>query len=94
MSKLAISARYTWISTPLRNEKGSGVVSRTFAGKRLPTPFPPTTFDAAGKLLYGDPQVVERELVYVVVQNPSGQQDLLRPSEFQLRFGDALAKAR
>ena len=42
------------------------------------------TFSAAGEVLYGEPEVVENELVYVV-ETPSGAMELLKPSEFQKR---------
>ena len=42
------------------------------------------TFSPAGEILHGDPEVVEKELVYLV-ETPSGTLELLKPSEFQKR---------
>jgi len=43
------------------------------------------TFTAAGQLKYGDPDVVEREFVYVV-ETEEGKQETLKPSEFYKRL--------
>jgi len=40
------------------------------------------TFGPTGQILYGDPDVIEKELVYLV-QKPNGPIELLKPSEFQ-----------
>jgi len=43
------------------------------------------TFSAAGQVLDGDPDVIEEHFVYLV-ENEDGQQELLKPSEFQKRI--------
>jgi WD40 repeat protein len=43
------------------------------------------TFSAAGQVLDGDPDVLEEHFVYLV-ENEDGQQELLKPSEFQERI--------
>jgi WD40 repeat protein/serine/threonine protein kinase/Leucine-rich repeat (LRR) protein len=42
-------------------------------------------FSGGGKLLRGDPEVVEKELAYLV-ENEDGTRELLKPSEFHRRF--------
>ncbi|NQV22751.1 MAG: protein kinase, partial [Rhodopirellula sp.] len=42
------------------------------------------TFSAAGKVLDGSPELIEEHFVYIV-ENEDGQQELLKPSEFQKR---------
>ena len=42
------------------------------------------TFSPAGEILHGDPDVIEKELIYLV-ETPSGTLELLEPSEFQER---------
>ena len=41
------------------------------------------TFGASGHLRYGDPGVIEEELVYLIERQPGHQLDVLKPSEFQ-----------
>ncbi len=43
----------------------------------------PVTFAADGRLLYGDPDVVEKELVCVVERTPGGRQEMVPYSEIQ-----------
>jgi hypothetical protein len=38
--------------------------------------------DAAGRILQGEPELIERELVYVV-ETADGRQETLKPSEFE-----------
>ena len=47
------------------------------------------TFDASGRVLEGDPAVIERELVYFIEEEGEGQL-ALKPSEFARRFPGAL----
>ena len=42
-------------------------------------------FTPAGEILHGDPEVVEKKLIYMVA-TPSGTLELLKPSEFQKRL--------
>ena len=46
------------------------------------------TFSPSGEILYGDPDVIEKELVYLI-EKPSGALELLKPSEFQKRVAAA-----
>jgi len=41
------------------------------------------TFDAAGKVVDGDPELIEQEFVYMVQREPNGPIETLEPSEFQ-----------
>ena len=41
------------------------------------------TFSAGGKLLYGDRNKLEEELVYVIQRTPEGRQETLTASEFE-----------
>lgn len=50
------------------------------------------TFGGAGRILHGDPEVIERELVYLV-EKPDGMLEVLRPSEFSTRAGEHLQSA-
>ncbi len=43
----------------------------------------PVTFAADGRLLYGDPKVVEKEIVCVVERTPGGRQEMVPYSEIQ-----------
>jgi Tol biopolymer transport system component len=40
------------------------------------------TFSPSGGILHGDPEVIERELIYLV-ENEQGTLDILKPSEFR-----------
>ena len=44
--------------------------------------------DAGGDVLHGDPEVIERELIYLI-ETPSGAVDVLKPSEFEERVAEA-----
>ena len=45
-------------------------------------------FSAAGQILHGDPEVMEKDLVYLI-EKPTGAMELLTPSEFAERTGAA-----
>jgi hypothetical protein len=45
------------------------------------------TFSADGKVLHGDPEIIERELV-CLIEKPDGSMEILKPSEFQKRVAD------
>jgi hypothetical protein len=46
------------------------------------------TLSAAGQILHGDAEIIEKELVYFV-ETPTGTMELLRPSEFHERVARA-----
>jgi hypothetical protein len=41
------------------------------------------TLSCAGQLLHGDPEVLEKEIVYIIQRTPGGKLETLKPSEFQ-----------
>ena len=47
----------------------------------------PILLSVAGEILAGDPETIEKELVYVVQQTEGGPQETLRPSEFEKQYG-------
>ncbi len=47
------------------------------------------TFNAAGQILHGDPDVIEHELVYII-ETDAGRLEVLKPSEFQERIGESI----
>jgi len=49
-------------------------------------------FDAGGEILQGEPEIIEKELVYLI-EKPNGVIEILKPSEFQQRAADAAAEA-
>jgi hypothetical protein len=49
-------------------------------------------FDTAGNQIDGDPDVIERELVYLV-ETPTGRLEVLRPSQFYTRVRRLLASS-
>jgi WD40 repeat protein len=50
------------------------------------------TFGPGGELLQGDPEAVERELVYMIEQ-PDGRIELFTPSQFHQRLNEKLDKS-
>jgi hypothetical protein len=46
------------------------------------------TFSPVGEIIYGHPNVIEEELVYMI-EKPDGSTELLKPSEFQKRLAEA-----
>jgi WD40 repeat protein len=46
------------------------------------------TFDAAGKVLDGNPELIEQEFVYLIQREPNGPVETLKPSEFRKEVGD------
>jgi hypothetical protein len=49
------------------------------------------TFRATGEILHGDPELIEKELIYLV-ETPTGAAEILKPSEFRKRAAAAAAQ--
>jgi len=47
------------------------------------------TFTGAGQIIDGAPEIVERELIYLV-ETDDGRLEVLKPSEFQKRIGESI----
>jgi WD40 repeat protein len=51
------------------------------------------TFSAAGELLYGDPEVIEKEIIYLL-EKEDGRTEVLSPSSFRQDVQGARAAQR